>query len=199
VERRACRRLEQLPGWLDGRVLWFDDGDLRRLASGRSYERGTGYVDAIGELDELPDGVVATVHGGAAYRVTLLEGDDRTLAGACSCPYGQEGAFCKHCVAVGLALLADAPAGAPWDQPRPARRARQASRKTDLRGYLSSVDPAELVDLLLELAADDPALHRRLSLRAATSGDPDAAEPAAGQAAASRRAHQTTLPPPGRR
>ena len=41
---------------------------------------------------------------------------------------------------------------------------------------MASVNTVELIDLLLELAAEDPALHRRLSLRAATAGDVDAAE-----------------------
>ncbi len=55
----------------------------------------------------------------------------------------------------------------------------------DLRGYLRSLDPAELVELLLTAAADDPALHRQLSLLAAAeradslteTGDPDAGPP----------------------
>jgi SWIM zinc finger len=154
-------------------MVWFEDADLRRLAGGASYRRGLGYVQAISELDELPGAVLATVHGSGAYEVRLSDRDG-VLAGACTCPVGQDGAFCKHCVAVGLALLAD-PAAADRDGPRRKRTASVRS-KPDLRSYLGAVDPAELVELLLELAAEDPALQRRLSLRAAVTGEPDVAE-----------------------
>lgn len=147
-------------------MLWFSDQDLRRLAGAKSYERGVGYVDQVGDLDELPDGVIGSVQGTEPYQVRLRN-HGGGLDGNCTCPYGQDGAFCKHCVAVGLVLLTDAPKATP-------RRSKPTS--VDLRSYLSSVDPAELVDLLLDLAADDPALHRRLALRAATHGAPDITE-----------------------
>jgi len=138
-------------------VAWFTDADLRRLAGGRSYERGDGYRDAVAEVGELPDGVVATVHGSASYRVRLYDRDGR-LAGDCSCPHGQDGAFCKHCVAVGLILLDGAP-----------------SRRVDPRAVLETLDRDELVSLLVEQAGEDPVLYRRLVLRAATTDGVDVA------------------------
>jgi uncharacterized Zn finger protein len=150
-------------------MVWFCDGDLRRLAGAKSYERGIGYVAEVADLDELPDGVVAVVHGTEPYRVRLRDNGGR-LDADCTCPYGQDGAFCKHCVALGLVLLADTPA----DRPKEGNPSKPTT--VDLRGYLTSIDPAELVDLLLDLAANDPALHRRLSLRAAAHGTPDAKE-----------------------
>jgi uncharacterized Zn finger protein len=144
-------------------MAWFTDADLRRLAGPKSYERGADYVDAVGTVDELPDGVVATVEGTESYVVRLV--NKRGLSGACSCPWGEDGNFCKHCVAVGLSLLAAEPA-----------RRRRPAPPLDLRAYLESVDRSALVDLVVELAADDPALHRRLSLRAATHGKPDVKE-----------------------
>jgi uncharacterized Zn finger protein len=160
-------------GWIS-LVAWFEDADLRRLAGGVSYGRGVGYVEAISELDELPDGVLATVHGTGAYQVRLYDRDG-ALTGSCTCPIGQDGAFCKHCVAVGLALLTDGPHDRPDRDSRPERSSRPRL-KLDLSAYLRSVDPEELVELLLEAAADDPAVHRRLSLRAATAGDLDLGE-----------------------
>ncbi|MFC4065175.1 SWIM zinc finger family protein [Actinoplanes subglobosus] len=144
-------------------MTWFTDADLRRLAGPKSYERGVAYVDAVGVVDELPDGVVATVEGSESYVVRLS--GKRSLRGECTCPWGDDGNFCKHCVAVGLSLLAA----------QPVRRRRPAS-PPDLRTYLESVDRAALVDLVVELASDDPALSRRLSLRAATHGKPDVKE-----------------------
>lgn len=156
-------------------MAWFTDADLQRLAGAKSYQRGIGYADAVGDIDELPDGVVATVHGTDTYQVRLLDRSG-SLVGQCSCPFGEDGTFCKHCVAVGRALLADdvpVAAAATAKQPRQRRPAR---RRPDLRAHLASVEPGELIDLLLELAADDPALHRRLALWAATTGDVDIAE-----------------------
>jgi uncharacterized Zn finger protein len=151
---------------LDGRVAWFGDADVRRLAGAQSYKRGLDYLTAVSPLDELPNGVTSTVEGTDTYEVRLLD-DDGGLAGECTCPYGQGGALCKHCVAVALTLLA---------HDAPPKRRRKPRAKTDLRGYLMSVDRAEFVDLLLELANEDAALYRRLSLRAATSGDLDVSE-----------------------
>jgi uncharacterized Zn finger protein len=160
--------------WFDTSVAWFEDADLRRLAGRGSYERGVGYLDAIAELDELPDGVVATVHGSGLYRVRLYDRGG-SLAGSCTCPVGQDGAFCKHCVAVGVAWLGEAASDQP-DGRLQRSRARRSRKKLDMGAYLRSLDPEELVELLLAAAADDPALHRRLSLQAATAGDPDLGE-----------------------
>jgi uncharacterized Zn finger protein len=155
------------------RVVWFGYDDLRQ-GGHKSYTRGLGYVDKVEDLKELPDGVVAAVYGtrSSPYEVRLSDVDG-VLVGECSCPWGTEGHFCKHCVAVGLVMLAEAEAHreeGPQPQPENA-----AGREVDLHDYLGSLAPAELVELLVELAAHDPALHRRLSLRAA-GGDLDPAE-----------------------
>jgi uncharacterized Zn finger protein len=80
---------------------------LCRLAGRRSYERGERYVGAVGDLRSRRDGGAATVHGSEPYAVRLawLAGG---LTGGCSCPFGQDGEFCKHRVAVGLVPLATA-------------------------------------------------------------------------------------------
>jgi len=84
---------------------------------------------------------------------------------------GDRGYFCKHCVAVGLAWHArnedsDANAAAPDTT---------AFAKADIRRYLLAMGRDQLADLLLDQAALDTRLHRRLSLLAAKG----AAAPAA--------------------
>ena len=49
--------------------------------------------------------ITACVYGSSAYEVCLTFGGDG-LGGACTCPYGRDGFFCKHCVAVGLSVPA---------------------------------------------------------------------------------------------
>src|SRR3546814_21041065 len=103
------------------------------------------------------DGVVARVEGSDTYRVQLWV-DDGEFGYSCSCPVGDAGDFCKHCVAVGLACDAGGvAAGTDSDK--------------ELRGYLLSLDKETLATLLLAQAADDERLYRRLTLRAAQAND----------------------------
>ncbi|MFI6581918.1 SWIM zinc finger domain-containing protein [Embleya sp. NPDC050493] len=136
----------------------FTEQDLLDAAGNKSYGRGEGYLDAVANLtEEEPGYVTAVVYGNDTYAVVLEYGADG-LTGDCDCPYGEQGYFCKHCVAVGLAFLRSATA-------RPVEAAETAA--FDLRAYLASLDPHELVDLLDEAARSDPDLRRRLTLRAA--------------------------------
>ena len=84
---------------------------LRAAAGERSFERGTRYLRAVSSMETVGNQVIATVRGSADYLVVLTLPEVSSGAGPrgeCNCPYGQEGFFCKHCVAVGLAILRDA-------------------------------------------------------------------------------------------
>jgi uncharacterized Zn finger protein len=88
--------LEQLSNVLSEAIV-------ERLASPRSFARGTAYLDEgrVGPLRIGAGRVNATVQGSDSYAVELRISDGR-LRFACSCPVGIEGEFCKHCVAVAL-------------------------------------------------------------------------------------------------
>jgi len=139
-------------------MTWFTETDLRTAAGEGSFRRGRDYVDAVGELRPTALGVRASVRGKDEYEVWLGREND-TLVGECECPFGLEGNFCKHCVAVGLVLLAS-------DESGP---------EADLAAYLRSLDQHELVDLLLAQANRDATLYRQLTLRAGTTGAPQVA------------------------
>jgi tetratricopeptide (TPR) repeat protein len=64
------------------------------------------------------------------------------------------------------------PSGRP---PRPRRPSDAAASLADLRGRLGALEPARLIDLLIEAARADPALERRLRLAAARAGRDPAA------------------------
>src|SRR5229473_433059 len=84
---------------------------LRAAAGERSFERGVSYLGAVAGLETVGNQIIATVRGTGDYLVVLTTGEAGAgggLRGECGCPYGQEGFFCKHCVAVGLTLLRDA-------------------------------------------------------------------------------------------
>lgn len=146
----------------------FGQLDLWRLAGPKSYERGERYVDAVVNLRGTAHGARATVHGREPYRVRLSWADGG-LSGDCSCPVGQEGAFCKHCVAVGLTLVDLVEEGGDAAQ-------LPLDDGDGVREYLTSLDREALVGLLCEHADRDEGLYRALALRAARDREvPDAA------------------------
>src|SRR5215470_13631735 len=140
--------------------LGFTEADVRACAGRQSFERGLRYLDAITSLQIIGDQVIATVRGTDDYLVVLHIGDEVAEVGGarpraeCGCPYGQEGFFCKHCVAVGLTVLRHAgtvpaqrsrragPSGesAPGglDRPRAPRASGPEERPTDLGSWLAS-------------------------------------------------------------
>ncbi|MGI5459747.1 SWIM zinc finger family protein [Streptomyces sp. CA-249302] len=144
------------------KVAGFGEGDLRTLAGARSFERGLGYLDAVTGLEVGDTSVTAVVHGTDVYEVELALGGGAGISGWCDCPYGQEGNFCKHCVAVGLTVLRQAEA-------IPRRRAAARARAVGLEEWLEGLSRDELVALVREQIAGDRELRRRLELRAAAA------------------------------
>ena len=141
-----------------------DERAVRRLADARSFERGRSYLDAglVQHLTLDRDTVTAVVHGAGAYQVRLVVGAGG-LAGRCSCPYGADGVFCKHCVATALAWLRGDVAPGKGGAPRGERRPRSDD---DLLDFLTAQDSAWLAGELLRAAAADPLLRARLDVAA---------------------------------
>ncbi|MFJ4863702.1 SWIM zinc finger domain-containing protein [Streptomyces sp. NPDC088748] len=144
-------------------ALGFERDDLRQLAGSRSFERGLGYLSRVSALEIGERTITATVDGTDVYEVELTEDEDG-LTGWCDCPYGQEGNFCKHCVAVGLTVLQQS-------ESLPKHRAAAASRGRPLSTWLETLSRDELLALVNEHIAADRDLRRRLELRASTAGD----------------------------
>lgn len=148
-----------------GRNLPFSEDDLRHAAGPVSYARGVEYIHRVEELTVAGTWVTATVRGTEMYRVGLSFDDNRAggLRGDCSCPFGTEGNFCKHCVATGLVALqtgyvvAHTPATAALPDPEPG----------SLVSWLSTLSRDELLTELLELLVDRPELLERFELRMA--------------------------------
>lgn len=128
---------------------------LRDLTDSGTFERGRAYWQAGHVGSPRGDGkaVIATVAGSRDYHVRLWR-EDGDLAWSCTCPVGDTGAFCKHAVALGLAVLAGA-GGAGRDAP---------PTIDDIRAWLLGKNTAELVEMILTQARDDDRLLQRLSL-----------------------------------
>ena len=139
---------------------------LRQLAGGRSFERGEDYF-ATGQVISLVEHagkLTATVQGSEDYRVKLSVRDG-ALDHDCTCPMGADGAFCKHCVAVGLAWLANTPGKSPTKEAKAAYT--PVVTLDDARAWLAKQEKSELVEMLLDQAATDAHLRERLLLQAA--------------------------------
>ncbi|WP_060889217.1 SWIM zinc finger family protein, partial [Streptomyces scabiei] len=137
------------------------EANLKTLAGARSFDRGLGYLDAVTGV-EVGDGwVTARVHGTERYEVELTLDGPGGLGGGCDCPYGVEGNFCKHLVALGLTVLAQGP-----DSLQRQRKAAR-DRAQDLDTWLSALSKDELLILVRQQIGEDRQLRRRLELRAA--------------------------------
>jgi uncharacterized Zn finger protein len=144
----------------------FTEADIKRVAGDKSFERGLDYLHAVEDLEIGGAEITASVYGNSEYRVCLAFGDER-LTGDCTCPYGREGFFCKHCVAVAMCVLKMGD-----DLPRQ-MDAMRAGRQA-LESWLESLSKQELLAEVLALLREDRDLRRRLELRAA-SANADAA------------------------
>lgn len=149
------------------RTPGFTEKDLRDAADGQSFESGLGYLEAVSALDVTAEEIYAVVQGTDEYEVVLTVGDEG-IEGDCDCPYGLEGAFCKHCVAVGLTALRQG-------RVLPAQRAAAARKRDLLDQWLETLSRDEILKLLREQIGEDRDFRRSLEVRAATAhGDPAA-------------------------
>ena len=129
------------------------EASLAKLAGERSFARGAGYFasGAVVDLVQTRDAIKARVLGSDEYRVELRPARG-ALAASCTCPVGDEGEFCKHAVAAGLAWLGRADEG--------------GDDLAGVRIHLETENKEALVDMLVEQAANDPELRARLQTAA---------------------------------
>lgn len=83
---------------------------LQKLAGDVYFKRGVDYHNAgtVVQLRIGDHGIAARMQGSepVPYPVRFWH-DEQKLQWGCACPLGDEGAFCKHLVAAGLAYLAE--------------------------------------------------------------------------------------------
>src|SRR5215813_15271393 len=125
----------------------FREAALLQAAGERSYSRGLEYVGAVRDLQIGAGEITATVYGTDEYEI-VLDLDADGVAGECSCPYGQEGFFCKHLVAAGLTVLRRG-----GDLPR--QRAAAAAKAQALDAWLDGLSRADLLTLVHEQMRED--------------------------------------------
>src|SRR5580693_135479 len=153
-------------------VLPFTESDLMAAAGLLSYERGLEYLDQVEDLEISDAEVTANVFGNREYQVRLSFGTlhgAMTLSGDCSCPFGQEANFCKHCVAVGLTAvkIAATRKASKARKPNKARKPKQHPDGDVVASWLDPLTKDELAAEIQELIDADPDLRKRFELKAA--------------------------------
>lgn len=142
---------------------------LETLAGTTAYRRGEDCFSAgaVERLRVSGDKITAKVEGTETYRVELRD-DNGDLAYDCTCPRAADGYFCKHCVAVGLAWLAENSAG-PKSGAASGKKKRHDPWR-DIQGYLAMQSPETLIELLLDVAQRDDHLYQSLLLKTERTG-----------------------------
>lgn len=146
--------------------------NLRALAGGRSFMRGEEYFDeeAVGPVSEKSGVISAKVHGTRTYdvRLKVIQGKNAQakLDYTCTCPVGQDGDFCKHCVALGLAWLekTDEIEEAEFSEPSASTTNKKIS-DDDIRSWLESQDTKIIMDMLMAQLTTDGQLREELVLK----------------------------------
>ncbi|MGI8885019.1 MAG: DUF6880 family protein, partial [Pyrinomonadaceae bacterium] len=138
---------------------------LRDYADGSSFGRGEQYFksEAVFGLEEYQGKVVAKVSGTHDYKIKLWAEDEDELGYDCNCPYADEGNFCKHLVAVGLAWIAQR----KGEIKRNKKGKKGAASLDDVKAYLQTREKSELVEMLMQQVLENDTLRGQLMLSVA--------------------------------
>jgi uncharacterized Zn finger protein len=141
----------------------FDVDKLRELAGDKSFARGEAYFreDRVTVISIETARVLAQVSGTEDYR-TELRGRGKRIGGNCSCPAFEDRGFCKHLAAAALAANAAGEDGV----------AAGTGVLDRIRRHLKGKPVDALVEIIIEVAEENPHLLRKLDLAtAAADGD----------------------------
>jgi len=120
--------------------------------------RGQSYFDEgrVSGLERTEDGYAAIVDGTEEYEVEILLNGDSIEDMICSCPYAEDGNYCKHMAAVLFAV----DAGGTSTEKGPIRKERLAPDS-----LVGKIPDDQLRPLLTELVSADEKLYRTLLFR----------------------------------
>ena len=126
-----------------------------------SFQRGEDYVRYVVGLRVVGSRAHATIQAKNVYQVEL-DWARKDIRCSCTCPFFDQGFFCKHLVAVGLAAIDEGHGTA----------ADKKVEVPEVAELVAALDDSEVRSLLVDLAEQDPAVRRSLELRAAArTGD----------------------------
>jgi hypothetical protein len=132
--------------------------DLLSHAGEAVFARGEDYVRYVHGLRVRDRHAQGTIQARNVYQVEL-DWSQSDLASSCTCPHFDQGLFCKHLVALGLAIIDEEVAPATTARP-----------EGGVDSYLEGLDAQALRALVRELVSRDRKAERLVEFRAAASG-----------------------------
>jgi len=135
------------------------EGRLLEAAGDVIFGRGEDYVRYVHGLRVAGTRAQASIQAKNVYVVELDWGSGE-LGADCTCPHFDKGFFCKHLVALGLAVIDQALPISPVESPD----------GVNLRDLVETLEASDLRDLVLELAKRDSAVDQFIRVRAAVTG-----------------------------
>jgi hypothetical protein len=141
----------------------FTVADLRRRAGDQAFRAAGEHVVAIDGPYEDEWSLYATIglDDGRTLETILHHRVGGSLDGECDCSQGPAGVFCSHLVWVGLAHLG-------IDSSPAAALAAETASVDELRPWLATLSPGELIELVIEAADGNHDYRRSLNLRSRT-------------------------------
>lgn len=151
-------------------MIWFTEADVEAVSGTTSFVRGEDYVRYVHGLQVKPSQALASIQAKRVYRVEL-EWSNGALGGWCSCPHHESGNFCKHLVAVALAVLDSSQLDSSLLRGGSSDLGGSAAPgdSDPLDAFVAGLGEGALVDLVRELVANIPEVRRVVQLRAISS------------------------------
>lgn len=137
---------------------------IRRLSGDGAFDRGKKYFDEgrVTGVERREGSVHAKVRGAEptpyAVRIWMKDG---TVAYSCSCPQGQEQAFCKHAVALALASVGGLPEIAVTQRDLPGLERDALAPLARARAAEPATDPPKADDTSRVTGRSTPTAHQR--------------------------------------
>lgn len=140
---------------------------LKQLAGETYFTRGEKYFLSGNVLNLITgdDFASGKVLGTKAYRVHISIKSGK-INWSCSCPLGEDGEFCKHCVAVGLAVL---------ETSSISKSKTKSITFADVENYLMLLDKGELIKIIIDAAKDSDRVYNKIFIETASKSK-DASE-----------------------
>lgn len=133
-----------------------DLGNWRDFFSSKIYKRGERYYEEgdVSDLKCTEKQITADVYGSDIYEVTIDLEDGQVEGMDCTCPYAEQGEYCKHMVAVLLAA----------EDENLDEGAKAGQKKASWQDILQRLSESDLRNFVFQLAEDNRDLQKKIVL-----------------------------------
>lgn len=122
-------------------------------------QRGLNYYDmgSVSDLRKTESGYTAVVEGTEDYEVEIIIEDHRIYDMECTCPYAENGNYCKHMAAVMFQVEQG-----DYEQYQPEADTSQTDSRKEIADAISKMSDEEIRELLEDIALEDEGIRNRI-------------------------------------